>query len=560
MAMPTFNIDPGTSAESIAMRRRIAEALMSEASSGRVNHWTQGLNRIAQGLVGGYDAYSADESEKAQRAEAQRLVGGLFDLGTDPQAEAVSASPGAVAAPPAASAIPSRASPAARAQVSDITSRIVQAESGGRSNLKNPNSSATGPGQFIDSTWLDMIKRHRPDLMQGKTPEQVLAMRADPDQAQLSKDMTAAYEQENGARLRAAGLEATPANLYAMHFFGPGDGIKVLKAAPNTPLNGLVSPASLQANQFLQGMTAGRAQRWAAKKMGEGGASPASSQAESTKNRRVQRAVELWGNPQTRPLAQAVLAKYLGETATDTMREYDLARSQGYKGTVLDYQKELKQAGKTEGSMLTDDLKEYNFATQQGFKGSYADWEGMKKAKGLSPGDKKAINEAEDTIPVVENTLLSLRQARELNEKTFTGLGAETGGWFGTSGVPGADYVVDKDRAKATREWQALMTPEALQSMSDTLKGATTDFELRQFIKMIADPSTPVDQRGRAIDKLIGFAEKKERIAKERLQQIREGTYYQPGGGASSGSPTTSTPDGGKVEFVRGPDGKLQRK
>jgi hypothetical protein len=303
MASPFgYNIDPGTTAEDLALRRRIGEELLLAASGGKpIQHWTQGLNKIAQGLVGGYDVYKATEADKAQSADAKRLLGGLFDLGDEASPAAASPVPGAPAAAPAvASSIPSRASPAARASLGNVTDRIVHAESGGRSDVRNPNSSASGPGQFIDSTWLDMIQRHRPDLMQGRDREQVLALRTDPKQAQLSKDMTGAYEQENGAKLRAAGLEATPENLYMMHFFGPGDGIKVLKAAPNTPLRGLVSDASIKSNSFLAGMTAGRAKRWAGGKMG-GEAAPATSAGETTKQRRVQRAVELWGNPQTWP-------------------------------------------------------------------------------------------------------------------------------------------------------------------------------------------------------------------------------------------------------------------
>jgi len=46
---------------------------------------------------------------------------------------------------------------------------IIGAESGGDPNAKNPNSSATGAGQFISSTWLDTIKAARPDLAQGKS-------------------------------------------------------------------------------------------------------------------------------------------------------------------------------------------------------------------------------------------------------------------------------------------------------------------------------------------------------------------------------------------------------
>ena len=59
---------------------------------------------------------------------------------------------------------------------SALADRIVHIESRGRANAKNLLSSATGAGQFIDTTWLDMIRRNRPDLAEGRTRTQILAL------------------------------------------------------------------------------------------------------------------------------------------------------------------------------------------------------------------------------------------------------------------------------------------------------------------------------------------------------------------------------------------------
>lgn len=143
--------------------------------------------------------------------------------------------------------------------------RIIAAESGGRADARNPRSSATGLGQFIESTWLSMIAKHRPDLAQGKSREEILALRTDPD---LSRAMTEAYAAENAARLTGAGFEASPANTYLAHFAGPGGALRVLGADPSAPAGALLGDAAVTANPFLRGMTAGDLIAWAGKKMG----------------------------------------------------------------------------------------------------------------------------------------------------------------------------------------------------------------------------------------------------------------------------------------------------
>src|SRR5262249_50591348 len=58
----------------------------------------------------------------------------------------------------------SRFQAASRSAIDSIADRIVTAESHGDGSAKNELSSATGSGQFLDATWLDMIRTARPDL------------------------------------------------------------------------------------------------------------------------------------------------------------------------------------------------------------------------------------------------------------------------------------------------------------------------------------------------------------------------------------------------------------
>ncbi|WP_331292444.1 hypothetical protein [Methylobacterium radiotolerans] len=148
------------------------------------------------------------------------------------------------------------------------TDQVVTAESGGNAMAKNPRSSATGLGQFIDSTWLDQVAKYRPDLA-GLPQDQILALRNDPD---ISKEMIQHYGDENGAKLRAAGLPDTDGTRYLSHFAGPGGARAVLSADPSTPVVQVLQPGQVSANPFVRPMTAGQLVDWANGKVG--GAAP----------------------------------------------------------------------------------------------------------------------------------------------------------------------------------------------------------------------------------------------------------------------------------------------
>lgn len=130
--------------------------------------------------------------------------------------------------------------------------RTIGLESGGNATARNPRSSATGAGQFLDATWLQTVQKYAPHLMQGRSRADVLALRNDPD---LARSMTEAYSKENARFLFNSGLPVTEETVYLAHRFGPAGAAKLLRAPPGTPVAQLVGRDVMAANPDLAGKT-----------------------------------------------------------------------------------------------------------------------------------------------------------------------------------------------------------------------------------------------------------------------------------------------------------------
>jgi hypothetical protein len=157
--------------------------------------------------------------------------------------------------------------------VENTVAKIIGVESGGRADAKNPRSSASGLGQFTDSTWLATVRKHRPDLA-GASNGELLALKTDPT---IGRQMTLAHTQENAAALAASGNATTEGNLYLAHFAGIAGAKRILAAADGSAIVDVLGADVVRANPFLRDQNIGWLKGWAAKKMG--GQAPAPSAA-----------------------------------------------------------------------------------------------------------------------------------------------------------------------------------------------------------------------------------------------------------------------------------------
>ena len=153
--------------------------------------------------------------------------------------------------------------------VEALVNQIIRVESAGVATAKNPRSTATGLGQFINSTWLRMMRDYRPDLVRQMSRSELLALRTDPT---LSRQMVKNLARENESYLRRRGHSVTPGRLYLAHFLGPAGADLALRADGRQSVGAVMGANVVSANPFLRGKTIADLRAWSDRKMGGAGA------------------------------------------------------------------------------------------------------------------------------------------------------------------------------------------------------------------------------------------------------------------------------------------------
>ena len=134
----------------------------------------------------------------------------------------------------------------------EFLDRLMAAESGGRLDAKNPRSTALGPFQFIESTFLFVVNKYFPSEVASLTREQVLALRTD---MAFSRRAAGAYSNHLISALKTEGLPATTVNVRLAFLVGPAAAVRLLKTAPDQPLKKALSADAIAANPYISGAT-----------------------------------------------------------------------------------------------------------------------------------------------------------------------------------------------------------------------------------------------------------------------------------------------------------------
>jgi hypothetical protein len=161
-----------------------------------------------------------------------------------------------------------------RLAIDAVVNRIISVESNGDQNAKNKRSSALGLGQFLNETWLDLIRWNRPDLANGRSESEILELRRD---AKLAREMATRFSERNAAMLRQRGLPVTAGTIYLAYFAGGAGAVAILSAPANADAALVIASADtsgritrekvIKANPFLEHFTVSDLKVWAGRKM-----------------------------------------------------------------------------------------------------------------------------------------------------------------------------------------------------------------------------------------------------------------------------------------------------
>ena len=348
-----------TGAAPIDYRRRMAYELMKQGTdTAPIDHWTQGLAKLGQGALGGYQMYRADQKDKeTEREGAQAYISLLQGGGPAAAAGAPVDSPAVPMAPPTSGKIYSNDEPSPldppsgqdrtrmlatilgesanqpaegqNAVASVIRNRAVNGGYGG----DTPSGVVTAPNQF--EPWNTPEGRQK---MAAMVANPQLAAKADQaisqaygEGGQAPNDPTGGAKNFIEPKLQTAlgrpmpAWAQQPGTMIGDHkFIGGAQQAPYQVAGPPTADPASLPPGAQQA---------------------QGYAIPG----QDADPRKAQIIQLLQGTPAQQKIGKALADQVIGQQfkpeTTDEIKEYNLAKKQGFAGSFFDFKSGLKKAG-----------------------------------------------------------------------------------------------------------------------------------------------------------------------------------------------------------------------
>lgn len=174
---------------------------------------------------------------------------------------------------------------------------------------------------------------------------------------------------------------------------------------------------------------------------------------------------------------------------------------------------------------------------------------GKGRDSALMAGDRQAVRESEDMAMASQNSAEMLKSVlaetngpgSSLNDLAGYGVTAGTQSWLARNDPTG---VFDDQKGEATTNLENIVLNQALSSLKSIFGAAPTEGERRILVELQASVDKTPQERKLILNRAIQLAERRQAFYMDRANELRGGTYYQPGGGmggaTSSGGGTLS--------------------
>lgn len=178
------------------------------------------------------------------------------------------------------------------------------------------------------------------------------------------------------------------------------------------------------------------------------------------------------------------------------------------------------------GGDLPSSVQEYEYAKQQGFAGSLLDYEKQKKAAGRAPMDpttKKELFEAEDAAKAGDYVLSALDEAISLNEKAYDGPTADLRG--------DATSIWGDEAGVATARMKNVTTELALSQLKTIFGSMPTEGERKILLELQGSVNQARPVRAAILKRAKEMAQRRIADNKAKADALRSGSYFEDGYG-----------------------------
>jgi hypothetical protein len=140
--------------------------------------------------------------------------------------------------------------------------------------------------------------------------------------------------------------------------------------------------------------------------------------------------------------------------------------------------------------------------------------------------DHKNIEASDDKVRAAQKLVDDLRLAKDYSSKAYSGGLADK-----RAAVMNMTDLTSTEGSKATAQFQNIIQNSVLPTLKGTFGARVTNADLKLAMDLQASANQPESVRNEVIDRAVKRAHE---IATEQLkasQQLRQGTYFKPGGG-----------------------------